>query len=199
VTNKKDLIIAVLATFCLTATLFMVASTRSQTPSGTYDPLHDANHDGKIDVLDAIIVANDFGTSGDPTLNVNVTNWPSRLLANYADDSGWFTLGAYPNPDSSTYRTLSITGYRQVSVYVIFDSSSDVVAEVRVGMGDFNGCNIAAYNWATYYSISEVTGADHTVRPFTQTIDVRGPQLRIEAYNNKDYSISVRIAVYVTC
>jgi hypothetical protein len=66
VTNKKDLIIAVLATFCLTATMFMVASTRSETPIGTYDPIVDLNHDGKIDILDAIILANHFGTSGTP-------------------------------------------------------------------------------------------------------------------------------------
>ena len=76
-TNKKDLFIAILATFCLTATLFLAIPTRSQTghdPSSVYDPMMDLNHDGTIDIYDAIVFAGHFGTSGDPTVNVNVTN-----------------------------------------------------------------------------------------------------------------------------
>jgi hypothetical protein len=75
---KKDLMIVALATFCLTATLFMMTSTKSQAPSGTYDPLLDSNHDGSIDIYDAIQLANHYDTSGDPTLNVNVISMPQR-------------------------------------------------------------------------------------------------------------------------
>jgi hypothetical protein len=195
-TNKKDLIITMLATFCLTATLFMVASTKSQSPLGTYDPRMDVNHDGAINILDAILLADHFGTSGDPTLNVSVTNWPTQHLSYYVYDSGWFTLGAYPNADSQTYSDLLVAGYRQFSVCVSFNTIN-VDINVRVGMGNFSGNSIGGFNWATYYNLSRVTGQN--VLPFSQTMDVRGPQLRIEVYNNENYSYPVRIAVYVTC
>jgi hypothetical protein len=73
---RKDLIIAVLATFCLTATLFLVIPTRSQTAS-QYDPWLDTNADGKIDGKDLGETAFAFGSYGDPTKDVNVINWLS--------------------------------------------------------------------------------------------------------------------------
>jgi uncharacterized coiled-coil protein SlyX len=65
-TNKKDLFVAIVATFCLTTTLFLLIPTRSQSPSGTYDPWIDLNDDGTIDILDAIELSNHFLTSGTP-------------------------------------------------------------------------------------------------------------------------------------
>lgn len=41
-----------------------------------YDPWSDANEDGKIDMKDIGNIAAQFMTSGDPTKNVNVTNFP---------------------------------------------------------------------------------------------------------------------------
>jgi len=41
-----------------------------------YDPWADINDDGKIDIRDIAYVAAQFGTYGDPTKNVTVTNWP---------------------------------------------------------------------------------------------------------------------------
>lgn len=64
--NKKDLVVVALATFCLTSTLFIITSSRSLSPSGVYDPMVDLNDDGQIDILDAIILAGHFGTSGTP-------------------------------------------------------------------------------------------------------------------------------------
>jgi hypothetical protein len=71
--TKKDLIIAVLATFCLTVTIFMVIPTRSST--NPYDPWIDYNDDGQIGLSDLVSLASSYGTTGDPTKNVNVTNW----------------------------------------------------------------------------------------------------------------------------
>jgi hypothetical protein len=64
--TKKDLIIVALATFCLTATLFMIIPTRSQSETGTYDPWIDTNDDGAINILDSITLGNHFLTSGTP-------------------------------------------------------------------------------------------------------------------------------------
>ncbi len=70
--NKKDLVIVALATFCLTVTLFMVLPTKSNPGIGEYDAWNDLDENGVIDIFDAINFAGTFGTSGDPTKNVNV-------------------------------------------------------------------------------------------------------------------------------
>jgi len=79
--KKKDLVIVALATFCLTATLFMIISTRSQTEN-RYNPWMDLDDNGQINILDAIDLANVYDTSGDPAKNVTVTSKTVYLLEN---------------------------------------------------------------------------------------------------------------------
>jgi hypothetical protein len=69
--TREGLTVAVLCTFCLTAVLF---STIPANSAATYDPWIDTNHDGRINVLDLIKVAGGIGTTGNPGLNVTVTN-----------------------------------------------------------------------------------------------------------------------------
>ena len=82
--TKKDLVIAVLITFCLTAMLFSVRFTRSQAP-GQYDPWLDINDDGKILIEDVAWVSRAYGTTGDPinktALLYNVNDTFTSLLA----------------------------------------------------------------------------------------------------------------------
>jgi hypothetical protein len=114
----------------------------------------------------------------------------------YVNDSGFFTLGPY-GTSNWAYGDYSIAGYRQVSVYVGFDTSLNVQLEIRVGMGNFTGAHPGGYIWATYYNITTVTG--QYISPFTQTIDVRGPQLTVEVANLRNYTIDdMRIVVYAT-
>jgi len=57
----------------------MIVPTRSQYSKqdlGVYDPWIDLNEDGNINLFDAVMLAGTTGTSGDPTKNVNVMNWP---------------------------------------------------------------------------------------------------------------------------
>jgi hypothetical protein len=54
-----------------------VTPIRSQLPH-PYDPWSDIDENGKVDMKDIGAVAVQFGTSGDPTKNVNVTNWPTE-------------------------------------------------------------------------------------------------------------------------
>jgi hypothetical protein len=75
---RKDVIIAVLATFCLTTTLFLVLPTRSGSSAVGYDSWADINDDGKIDMRDIGYTAAMYGAFGVSTRNVNVTNWPSQ-------------------------------------------------------------------------------------------------------------------------
>lgn len=61
---KRGLIIAVLATFCLTSTIFITE--RAISPTGQYDPWKDVNDDGSINIVDIAMVAKLFGTTGTP-------------------------------------------------------------------------------------------------------------------------------------
>ena len=75
--NKKDLVIVALATFCLTATLFMILPSKSGLP---YDPWADVSgptpgvEDGTINMRDIQYEILHFNTQGDTTKNVRVTN-----------------------------------------------------------------------------------------------------------------------------
>lgn len=64
--TKRDIVIAVLITFCFTATLFMISPSASQSSGHEYDPWLDLNDDGKIDILDLSKMAMTFGKTGTP-------------------------------------------------------------------------------------------------------------------------------------
>ncbi len=90
--NKKDLIIAILVTFCLTATLFITLPTRSQVgimQAGEYDPWIDLNDDGWINAKEAVLLGMIFDTNGDPVnktaLLYDVNNTFTQLLSRLDD------------------------------------------------------------------------------------------------------------------
>lgn len=67
----------VLTIVLLTSVFANAAINRTVTAeTAEYDSWKDINEDGKVNLSDLIKVATGFGTSGDPTKNVNVTNWP---------------------------------------------------------------------------------------------------------------------------
>jgi len=66
---------SIISTFCLTSIIFLIIPVHSYTPY-TYDPWLDVNDDGKINLVDTFTTDLAYGTTGDPTKNVNVTNWP---------------------------------------------------------------------------------------------------------------------------
>jgi len=75
---RRDVLVAVLITFCITSALFAVKPIGSQT-TFQYDPWADLNDDGIIDIFDLVNLANKYGTTGDPVnktallYNVNAT------------------------------------------------------------------------------------------------------------------------------
>jgi hypothetical protein len=71
--NGKQFVVATLFAICLLTLIFIPLTSQS---AGTYDPWLDYNGDGKVDANDLHLIAQTYGASGDPTRNVNVTNWP---------------------------------------------------------------------------------------------------------------------------
>jgi hypothetical protein len=69
----------------LLASPVLVQVTTSQ---GMYDPWCDQDSDGDVDIYDIVPAAAAYGTTGDPTKNVNVTNWPvsDQVTVFYAID-----------------------------------------------------------------------------------------------------------------
>jgi hypothetical protein len=63
--RNRDLILAVLITFCLAAMLFSVKPIKSQTEP-VYNPMYDLNDDGVINMRDIALLARAFGSSGTP-------------------------------------------------------------------------------------------------------------------------------------
>jgi len=101
-TTKKDSVIVILATFCLTLTLFGIMPTRS---AGTYDPWLDTNEDGRIDGKDIGAAAKAFGTLGDPTKIVTIGKHETYEWA------GWLEL-----VNGSMYMMINETrGYERVT------------------------------------------------------------------------------------
>jgi len=92
---RKYIVIAFLAIFCLTSVLFMVARAP---PGSQYDPWLDYNEDGYIGIDDIFATARSFGTEGDSTKNVSVTNWidPTipREIDQYPVPLKWYIYSA---------------------------------------------------------------------------------------------------------
>ena len=116
--NKKDLVIVALATFCLTATLFMILPSKSGLP---YDPWADVSgptpgfEDGKINMMDIAYEIVHFNTFGDTTKNVNVVNLPSMTVIGRRVNVTWFDYGTSftIDPDWPTFET---SGYSRMSI-----------------------------------------------------------------------------------
>lgn len=71
--NGKQFIVATMFAVVLLTMAFIPISSQV----GTYDPWLDVDENGKIEIKDFAQMALAYGTTGDPTKNVNVTNWPS--------------------------------------------------------------------------------------------------------------------------
>ena len=109
-------LISVILTTILLSSLFYVGITSSQ---GVYDPYADYDADGDIDIYDVVPVASSYGTIGDPTRNVTVTNWPTEPEPKTIVACENYTiigeLGTVLLPF-----IVDIEGYRYVSIFVSF-------------------------------------------------------------------------------
>ena len=76
--NKKHFLFSALISIALLTIIFTPLSV-------SYDPWVDYDEDGDIDPDDFSVFAGEYGTSGDSTKNVSVTNWPEPQKPNFAE------------------------------------------------------------------------------------------------------------------
>lgn len=126
--RKKDLVIAVLVTFCLTVMLFSVIPTLSQT-TGQYDPWADLTGpngvpDGKIDIRDVHYVAKLYGAAGTPLTE-------AALLY----DSGWMNTTDKQGQTITINHNLNIADWNDPSILVDLSgkmkSNGDLIREAN--------------------------------------------------------------------
>jgi len=184
--KKKYLIVAVLAAFCLTAALFMVVPTRSL--PGSYDARTDVNGDGTIDMADISMGVDGFMTNGDPTLNVNVTNWPKSsdvlIWFNYSLSSGAAVFSNYQQTDgySTLHMLINVDGLAGGETATFF-----VVAPL------WNATHTAYYHMPAYNHTFNSTDASSVV-----SIDVPSETFYFVFNSNIGTTCTVSLSYYLT-
>jgi hypothetical protein len=115
---KKDLVLAVLATFCFTCTLFMVNTTRSAT--NPYDPWLDYDENGTIGLTDLVRLAQSYTTLGDSTKNVTI--------ARHANKLAWTVSTTIPADGIYSTPWISVDGYSRVAICLDTSSTNNFYA-----------------------------------------------------------------------
>jgi hypothetical protein len=193
---RKDVVIAVLATFCLTSTLFMITTSKSQSGVGEYNPWADINGDGAVDIFDIVGVAVSFGSTGDSTKNVNVTNsLLNTLVANLpTDENGnlkvriiestqqWSVSFDSIPPHDSVFVTYQTVSYRKISF----------VLKVFAG-----GCTVYVTSFEGFgYDEFDVPGAAATT--ISKTYEIAWQDIQVRIYNTGSNPIDVYLTFYMT-
>jgi len=105
--TKKDLITAVLLTFCLTTVLLTVAPTRSAPGVGEYDPWCDVNDDGIINIFDVVALTSRYAKTGTPTTKASIEY-----------DSGWINITGKQGQYITVTHGLNITDWNSENIVV---------------------------------------------------------------------------------
>jgi len=114
---KLSTLVNIILSVVLLTSMFYVGITSSQ---GVYDPWCDQDSDGDIDIYDIVPAASAYGTTGDSTKNVNVTNWPvehALFPENLVLRGTFFSAEGYRREliDETTPYALSMWGSEYVS------------------------------------------------------------------------------------
>jgi len=170
---KKDIIITALLTFCLTATIFMVATSNS----AEYDPWVDLNGDGKIDIFDVVGMTSRYAATGNPAKNVTIAGHASKLA---------FTVETRPVPADSDYVTpwIPADGYSKLTVCMYTTS-------------DLNWYRLDTTHNASSSVSFLVDSATNFAFVFVKTYDVPNRLARITFRNTALTPKTVSIDVYL--
>jgi len=116
VLKKKYVIVAFLAV-CLITTIFIGITTSGN--GGKYDPWADIDGDGDVDADDVFTyLAPAYGTTGNPTRNVTVTNFPTQPEPKTIVVCQNYNVSLSETGYTPPFAIANVTGYRFVSVFV---------------------------------------------------------------------------------
>ena len=169
---RKDMIFAILTTFCLSALMFAVIPIRGGLP---YDPWSDIDDSGKIDMKDIGNVAARFMTSGDSAKNVTIAGHANKLAyTNSTTVSG-----------NSYFLTpfISVDGYSKVTI-CIYNTATN------------NFYRLSTYHFESASSFYVDTATDFG-NDLVKTYDVPNQQIRVRFDNNDGNSRNLHIDVYL--
>lgn len=203
----------------LSASFLLVNTTAETASTHGYDPWVDIwpiEGDGEINLYDAVELLTKYGTTGDPTRNVNVTNWPSSwtdgkeyLFFNYKFGNRPTIYGT--NTDPTEYST-SNAGFpviikqyvidgtlynSNVSSAAMFELEADVLSKSCIGGHwiwiyiTINGISHGPYGYCTsgVYEHKRIGGFSPDCDINTSRID---NQISIGICGNDDAGVSVK-------
>ena len=187
--TRKDLMVAAILTFCLTATLFMIIPTESSPAAGEYDPWVDINEDGEINIMDIASVAKSYGASGNPERTVQImhSTFEDGIEDIYIDPGeGW----QYPE----VYE-IWLLGFREVTIcfYTNVTLSATVYWFPTFEIGNTTIVTIsaiAAYGQFDMFQIQPYI--------FQKTYPVSMPVFLVKVFNNASTTARVHFWTYAT-
>jgi hypothetical protein len=172
---RRDVLIAVLVTFCLTSALFAVKPSGSLS-SKQYDPWMDINDDGRIDMRDIGQLCINFGAAGDPTKPVIINH-------NWREGNCSFSL----NPGGYTSFNISTTGFRIVTIRILAYSIDrhkfylSIMPKVTGSICDRLNYIVSSYGEFTFSLIPPYSAV---LANFKETYEVAFSELMVGIYNN---------------
>jgi hypothetical protein len=202
---RRDVLIAVLVTFCLTSALFTVKPSGSQSTL-SYNPWMDINDDGRIDIYDVVSVTAIYGKTGDPTKNVSVSNYGFKVLS--------YDINITANTGGCI--NIPVSGYRQITLH--FNPIYSVVVyilgwpyKIRYDRGDNVSVALAFSVGGTFEKLTtfntNITVSTNPYQPqwymgtpslISFTYDIKGEEFLIGYYNPTTKTQRLKISVYLT-
>jgi hypothetical protein len=188
--SYSQLLNIVLVAILVSSVFFMNTRSTIETKTasaGTYDPWLDYNEDGYIGIDDIFSTASSFAAEGDPTKNVNVTNWQSCASVSWL----------HSNCGNSS--SFSIPALQSITMFVETAGYSEIVLGVNC---DYENCEVTISwflgpkiggTWFDEQSFEHTPGMNLTVW------SVHGSRLRLTLQNwNFGYAIAGWIHYYMS-
>ena len=171
---RKDLVIAILATFCLTAVLFTAMPVSSS--GKEFDPWLDYNDDGIIDLKDVYSMHQAYGTEGNSTRSVAIAGHATKLIKLAEGEVVSNTL-----PWWSGY--IPVDGYSKASISIHMDPTNNNMLKV-VWMS-----NSSAFGFAGDLAFN--------FHDFVKTYDIANNVLTFSVWHNEVYEAYIWVDVYL--
>jgi hypothetical protein len=172
--------------------LAFIQNSGSQT-TFQYDPWADINDDGKIDMKDIGYICRLFGTTGDPTKNVNVINFPQTYRIMHTTYTYAEKFHAeQPSGAPPVWRYFNTEGYRQITIALSINGNASVTIWWAIPNG---GC------WDQYHYFVK-----NSYNFTAVTYQVIAPELYISfcsfielpSYKHYQLNATVTLGIYMT-